>query len=332
MSQDRYTFLIYQELQKTLTVTERNELQSWLDASPDHFLQKEQILAAMKSLDATAPTFEVNVEGDYAKVADALGLHKKSKAISSTNKWMKWLLFAALLLGICAGGYYYINKQEVQSPVLRAMNAADELQEIQLADGSIVKLNVGSTLRYPDTFDGNNREVELTGEAFFDIAKDESMPFIITTAQSRVEVLGTSFNVRETDDEQLTTVAVLTGQVRMTSLANDKSVTLSKEQKGTIYANGKISKEDNENLNALAWESGILRFKSTPLGEVFGDIASFYDVSILNKSKDIEDCTYSMSSQSISLDNLLENLNKLYHFEIERKVGNLIIVSGGDCN
>ncbi len=332
MSQDRYTYLIYKELQQTLTDNERSELQTWLDTSSDHLLQKEQILLGINTLDHNSPSFDVDVEGDYAKVASRLNLDLDNViAKEPSNTWVKWMLLTLMLLAVALAGYYYLSKQEAV-PVLRAMNSVDEIQEIQLADGSLIKLNIGSSLRYPESFDNDTREVELTGEAYFDITRDEARPFIITTSQSKVEVLGTSFNVRESDVEKNTSVAVISGKVRMTSIANGEFVILNQDQKGIVDADQSIRKEDNENLNAMAWESGILRFKSTPVMDVFGDIEAFYDISIRNNSKELDDCTFSMSSQVISLENLLENLNKLFHFDIERKGDNLIIVSGGDCN
>lgn len=337
MSQDRYIYLIYKELNDTLIDSERNELQQWLDASTDHVAQKQDIIKTLADLDDQNPGFDVDLEAEYTKVATSLGLgsnqelSKNGTKPKTGNRAYLWILLAAFLTGIGAAALYY-NSQKTDSPVYRAFNAGDEKQEVQLADGSIIKLNAGSTLEYPEEFVGETRNVKLQGEAFFDIKRDESKPFIITTTQSRVEVLGTSFNIREDQLNSNTTIAVLSGKVRLTSAFDDsKSLTLVKNQKGTVTKEHKLLKEDNENLNALAWSSGKLRFKSSPIGDVFGDMAAFYDVSIINKSDILEDCTYSMSGQEISLDRLLENMNQIFNFDIERKSDNVVLISGGDC-
>lgn len=337
MSQDRYIYLIYKEINDTLLESERNELQQWLESSPNHVSQKQDVIQALADMESQNPKFDVDVEGDYAKVAASLGLGNISAGVGtqskpkSNSRGYLWVMIAAFLLGICAAALYY-SSTKTQTPVFRAFNAADRIEEIQLADGSLIKLNAGSTLEYPEEFQGETRTVKLKGEAFFEISRDETKPFIISTSQTNVEVLGTSFNIREDHLTNSTSVAVLSGKVRLSSAFDaNENVTLVKNQKGIVTKDNQVMKEDNENLNALAWSSGKLRFKSTPIGDVFGDMAAFYGISIINKSDIKEDCTYSMSGQEISLDRLLDNMNQIFNFDIERKAADIIVISGGDC-
>ena len=333
MSQDRYIYLIYKEFNDTLNNAEFDELKQWLEASPEHATLKDEVLSGLSNLDAKPPVFEVDVESDYAKVAAQLGFKGKlDNKPSSGSRIYVWLLIGAFLVGIGAAAFYY-QSRAVEKPALRALNAGNEIKEVQLADGSTVKLNAGSILEYPESFDGLTRSVHLKGEAFFNIEKDASKPFIVITDQSKVEVLGTSFNVREDLNNYETTVSVLSGKVQLTSTQDlTSTVVLTKNQKGIIDKAHKAYKVNSDNLNAVAWESGKLRFRSTPVGEVFGDMAAFYNVSIINKSSIPEDCTYSMSGQEITLDRLLENMNQIFLFDIERKEDNIILISGGNCN
>lgn len=332
MSQDRYIYLIYKELQDSLTDGENKELEQWLNASAEHHALKAEIIGTVSNLDTKPPIFEVDVEADYAKVASRLGFDSVKGPKPASSKRYLWWLIGAFLLGMGAAAVYF-QSNSPQTPVLRALNAEAEIQEIELADGSKIKLNAGSTLEYPEDFEEDTRSVYLKGEAYFDIKKDETKPFIIHTAQSQIEVLGTSFNVREDNKLNETIVAVLTGKVRLSSAHNTlNTVVLSKNEKGIITDSNEALKVKSDNLNALAWNTGKLRFKSTKVGEVFGDMAAFYDVSIINKSSITDSCTYSMSSQAIGLDRLLENMNQIFHFQIERKSEDVIVISEGNCN
>ena len=154
---------------------------------------------------------------------------------------------------------------------------------IRLNDGSLVYLSVGSEIRAPKIFSERNREVELVGEAYFDIKPDEESPFIVHTVQSSVQVLGTEFNVRAYPDEFDVELVVTEGQVGMyamgESLQDGEKVIAG--QKGVYKADGSIDVDDATEMQQLiGWREGILEFVETPFEELAHELERWYDVKI----------------------------------------------------
>ncbi|GEP97049.1 FecR family protein [Chitinophaga cymbidii] len=149
-----------------------------------------------------------------------------------------------------------------------------------LADGTTAWLNAASSLRFPTHFEGKERVVELSGEAYFEVSGDSRRPFIVKTGRSRVRVLGTAFNVNAYTDmpEERTTLA--SGAVRVSPLKQGAGVVLqpgyqAKVQPGETV---KVSRADME--EALAWKNGLFVFNAASLGEILGQIERWYDVDI----------------------------------------------------
>lgn len=148
-----------------------------------------------------------------------------------------------------------------------------------LPDGSKVWLNAESSLHYPTAFTGNQRKVELKGEAYFEVAHNAEQPFIVETASQQVKVLGTEFNINSYDNEPSTLTTLINGGIEL-NRKKDKTVkTLKPGQQASLGA-------DNFTVSAVdirpfvAWKKGEFRFKDTPLHEALRQIERWYDVEI----------------------------------------------------
>lgn len=150
--------------------------------------------------------------------------------------------------------------------------------QVSLADGTKVWLNADSKLHYPRVFSGDNRTVELTGEAYFEVAKDESRPFIVQTASETVEVLGTHFNVNAYDEESSSSVALLEGKVNV-SLANQQSKTLLPGQQ-SIVKGDIIQVRKTDISESVAWKNGEFMFNNESLSSVMRKLARWYDIEV----------------------------------------------------
>ena len=155
-----------------------------------------------------------------------------------------------------------------------------ESKTVQLPDQSTVRLNAGSFFTYDAATWDDARTVELQGEAFFDVKKN-GVPFTVTTDNSRVQVLGTTFNVRSRHDN--TEVICLTGKVDFGDKEIGKSVVLTGGKRASI--NGKTLSEVYEvgSDGTIPWIAGELVFHETPLREVFSELELHFDVSITVK-------------------------------------------------
>lgn len=206
---------------------------------------------------------------------------------------------------------------------------ASNIVSTTLNDGSIVTLNAKSRLTYPSKFEDKNREVNLSGEAFFEIEKNPDKPFIIHTDAIDVTVLGTSFNVRSLDNESIASVTVATGIVRINS--NGNSIQLVEGEKGILdKQSGKLFKVVNNDKNYLSWKTKTFQFDNLPLTDVINILNNAYQSSIELKNSDIVNCPVTVEFEKQSLNSILEVLKATLDLEIEKN-DNVILLSGNGC-
>lgn len=191
--------------------------------------------------------------------------------------------------------------------------------QVVLPDGSKVWLNNASSLRYPTTFTGKNREVVLSGEAYFEIANNAAKPFIVRVNELAVNVLGTSFNIMAYGDEPVVKTTLLTGKVSLT--ANDRQSLLSPGQQATISRDGgwKILKGVDTD-EAIAWQRGYFHFTHEDIGGVLRQLGRWYDVEIVFTIP-VPDYTFDGEiGRDLSLSSILRHLEKKdLHFRVDGK-------------
>jgi transmembrane sensor len=152
---------------------------------------------------------------------------------------------------------------------------------VRLSDGTTVWLNNESTLRYPVAFTGTERRVEVTGEAYFEVAHDAMKKFSVTSGTVTTEVLGTHFNINSFEDEGSIKVTLLEGAVRVRSAAQQKPVILKPGQQARSQADGALqtkSAVDPEGI--LAWKNGLFQMKGTDLAALLRQLSRWYDIEV----------------------------------------------------
>ncbi len=157
---------------------------------------------------------------------------------------------------------------------------------VELPDGSKVWLNALSSLKFAATFSGNERLVQLSGEAYFEVAKNAAKPFIVevgtagTQGYQRVEVLGTHFNIKAYPDEVVKATTLIEGKVKVSSLTTDNI--LAPGQQMVIGTDGKASLNENADVDVLlAWHKGLFRFKDLTLREIMPVAARWYGIEVV---------------------------------------------------
>jgi ferric-dicitrate binding protein FerR (iron transport regulator) len=150
--------------------------------------------------------------------------------------------------------------------------------DITLADGSHVWLNAGSSITYPVAFTSNERKVSMTGEAYFEVSHNSSMPFVVSKADVQVQVLGTHFNVNAYDDESDIKVTLLEGSVKV--LKGNSSNVIKPGQQARIASDiNIINVVDLEQV--MAWKNGNFKFSHTDLKVIMREIGRWYDVEVI---------------------------------------------------
>ncbi len=152
---------------------------------------------------------------------------------------------------------------------------------LTLPDGSVVWLNAASSITFPPLFQGREREVSMTGEAYFEIARDPARPFYVTVNDRlRVAVLGTSFNINAYDDESSINTVLVEGSVRVNH--DNASRVLTPGQQALVAADGDITLRNDVDLQAeTAWKNGEFYFgEKTDFGAIMRQIARWYDIEV----------------------------------------------------
>jgi transmembrane sensor len=190
--------------------------------------------------------------------------------------------------------------------------------QINLPDGTQVWLNAASSVRFPASFNGlTNRKVELSGEAYFEVAKDANKPFIVVTEKQETQVLGTHFNISSYEDEGQTKTTLLEGSIRVSDKAN-KNIILKPGQQSTLKE-GNIDIRNVDENDAVAWKMGFFSFNDENLESIMRKISRWYDVDIHYQDTFSKTSFLGTISRSKNITSVLKILEKSgeIHFKIE---------------
>ncbi|MEO6000347.1 MAG: FecR domain-containing protein [Chitinophagaceae bacterium] len=160
-----------------------------------------------------------------------------------------------------------------------------QLYPLGLSDGSKVWLNSASSIRFPVAFYGKDRMVEVTGEAYFEVAKNPNKPFKVKLNGMEIEVLGTHFNVNAYADESIIKTTLLEGSVKITGA--NTSLLLSPGQQAGLVSNKKIELIKQVDMEeAVSWKDGYFHFKNASLQTVMRQLSRWYDVDVVYETKE----------------------------------------------
>jgi ferric-dicitrate binding protein FerR (iron transport regulator) len=158
--------------------------------------------------------------------------------------------------------------------------------QVTLPDGSNIFLNRNTRLSYRENFGRHGRNVILSGEAFFEIARDENNPFIVDAGNASVKVLGTSFNIISNNQDSAVEVFVKTGQVMVSGNENNNNLILDPGYIGTMFQK-RSEKSVNNDPNYMSWNTGLLVYDGQTLDVVFRDLKRVYNMDIVADDPDI---------------------------------------------
>jgi transmembrane sensor len=245
-----------------------------------------------------------------------------------------WRIAAVFLLIALSIGVFYTwrsEKNAVAPPAttfLVEQTPRGQKSIVELTDGTKVYLNSNTRMSYPNKFSGAQREVSLEGEAFFEVAHDASKPFVVKTAVSTTQVLGTSFNV-SAEENKNTAITLITGNVNVETTQNKTNLTPGEQAIIDIQSkNLRTQSVDVEEI--IAWKDNILVFKQTSLHEAAEKLEKWYDVDIEIPSSRLQKCAINGTYKNESLDNVLNSFQFLLGVQI-RQTGKKITITGSGC-
>lgn len=189
--------------------------------------------------------------------------------------------------------------------------------QIVLSDGTMVHMNSGSSLRYPITFVTiGKREVFLSGEAFFKVAKDSERPYVVHANDLDIMVLGTEFNVSVYDNDDLIETTLQEGSVKVVS-ANSEQLLVPNEQSVWNKSNSKLEKKTVKIDQFTDWMQGKLSFRSTPFKEIIKKMERHFDVQIINNNKDLNEERFTALFEDETIEQVMSYFSKGYGFDFK---------------
>lgn len=203
--------------------------------------------------------------------------------------------------------------------------------KLVLSDGTRVHLNAGSSIRYPVEFtNSTKRQVFLSGEAFFEVTKDASHPFVVRVNDLNVRVLGTKFNVSSYPEEDDINTVLVEGSValheNMSDFIVEDAVFLEPGNKGVWNPKSKKTKiEEVDTTIYTSWMEGRLIFRNTPFKVMRKKLERHYNVSIVNHNKILEEKTYNAVFDVESIEQVFRTLKEIYAIEYVINKNNIII-------
>lgn len=343
MTEEYYINIIHKYLGKEASSQEEEELKRWLEeseANQERF--GEERLLWKLSGEGKKLNLAIDVDQEFAALqdrikADALASGESTEGRESgenkldeePKRRFNYLSIAASIVVLIALGLALQLGIGSSSDLIEISTLA-EAQELVLADGSRVKLNAESILRYPETFEGDERRVYLEGEAFFEVSSDNEHPFLIETEQELVRVVGTAFNVKARANANESEVFVVEGIVEFGALEGE-SIRLTANNQGTLNReSGHLEKIEQANPNSIAWFSQELVFENSPLTEVIADLARLHQQEV-RLVGDPEGCNFTGSFSAQSFKESIDEIGLIFNLEVI-EVDDIYVLKGLKCN
>ena len=331
---EKYLVLIARYLQENISVAEREELMRWVQETEQHLVVFREMENTWKA-GVADDDYEPDVEKGWVRFKTAITENKSLDSEPGDNvRQLSWTQIsrwaAAVLLVIAAGVLLW--QYQASEELLAVSTKAGETRKVYLPDSSMVVLNENSLLTYQQNF-LQERKVNLSGEAFFEVLQTNGKRFTVITEQSKVEVLGTSFNVKD-DAQTAASVHVVTGLVAFTPIEEENYIYLKPGEYATLDdLEQKESIEVQEYASNMfeAWRTKELKFNSISMQKLITDLNQHFDVNITVANQEILQCRFTGNFSDPQLDEIIDVLQVSMDISVERR-DNQIILSGPGCN
>lgn len=263
--------LLYRFFCGKASVEEVKRIKVWSSASKENYnllLKERQLFDAMQLIAVGKNKFETNVSNKNFL------LWYKYKGI--VNEIVKIAAIVLLTIGITIPLVENTGREEIAMHTVTV--PLGQRVNLTLPDGTDVWLNAGTKMSYPLSFLTEKREVNLDGEAYFDVAHNEQCPFIVHTYAKEIEVLGTQFDVEAYKEKNIFQTSLIQGKVKISSQEGDDSVILSPGHKASIEQ-GELKVEKIGSYDIYRWREGLYTFRNKEFAEIVKDLEKYYDIS-----------------------------------------------------
>ncbi|MDR1632547.1 MAG: DUF4974 domain-containing protein [Dysgonamonadaceae bacterium] len=302
---------IVRYLHKEITEEELRMLDSWLQETPENMNEFIRLKVTHDMIRGHRLMSDEEIDRKWQKMMRKTTGMAASQSISDLPKrkiWQSKLLqyaaaaMIAVIISFGAGNYfgkYARHVAEIRPVTYNEISVprGGKPNAVHLSDGSVVRLNAATTLRYPSDFEGDLREVYLDGEAYFEVAKNEEKPFTVRLKQQHITVYGTSFNVEAYHNESYSIVTLQEGSVSLefsdkSGLETNHLLLIPGQQAHFDRITGKMSVTHVDTSLSNTWMNGEYKFKNEPLMLIFKRLEKYYDVTVHLEDEKLKNICY----------------------------------------
>ena len=312
---------------------ELRTLLQWLKSSDHHIGFDWVVQPLWDAIDKDMPRPDEEGENELRQeVSSLLSEIRQQKTsdsiVRSKNRLNGFYIVAAILilaLSVTLGALKVLDRPQSVVTYVEKMSAKGETKSLLLADGTKVILNSDTKLIIPSNFNKEERIIELEGEGFFDVTPDPDKPFIIKSGETRVKVLGTSFDFKSYKEDEFIKLTVSTGKVRVNMIDQDLQLAVSPNEHLSISKiDGNVRKESIEENNYIKWIHGSLYFNKEPIREVLKTINRTYNRKVILQC---ENCDYRITGthDNKSIEAVIEAICFTTGLRSKREGGNIVL-------
>ncbi|ACU64160.1 FecR family protein [Chitinophaga pinensis] len=319
------TTLLTRYLAGEATPDEAMAIDDWL--KDDSHIQEFESMQQSWQLIYGGVAYEApNENQEWAALEAALPGEKK---YGSLKRLVIRYAVAALIAGVLLGAGLYTYLQ-YSTPVWQdaVVAAAGNIRKGVLPDGSGIVVNRNGTLQYARDYNKDDRKVLLKGEGYFDVVADKDHPFVVHSGALKIQVLGTSFNVKE--DTGRTTVAVTTGKVKL--YTTDHELIVAAGQTGTyLQQTDELLLSDTIDANSISYATGDFSFQDMPLPDICRHLENTFGVKIILDNAQLSQCRMSAHFKDRPFTYIMDILSATLDISYTTS-NNIIHISGNGCN
>lgn len=309
------------------TAQEKAAVDDWRSES----VENEQEFKAMEKAHEITNRAPFSADKAWEKVSAQMEVRHDEKVLTlpsaKKKRYTRWLAAASIvLLGTLIGWWQpWVQEQAIYTASMQQTKSVD------LPDGSTVTLREGASVEYAENQVTGKRQVQLTGEAFFDVAPRPEHPFVVSTGKTQITVLGTGFNVKSASQLQ-DEVLVEHGKVSVKSLATGREVELIKGEKAVVlHEKGTVVRMEKYNPNALFWKTRTLHFKYTELDTVVKVLNNLLGISISIKEAEAGKQLITATLENLSVKEMLENITSPNCLTYSKTGDKQYVIHGKGC-
>lgn len=277
------------------------------------------------------------LSGLFNEIQDSAGIGD-AKVVTMRPRRILWRSIAAVAAVIAIVLTVFLERPAVKSGLdgvqLTVLNVPqNQKKQVILADGSKIRLNSASELKYPTLFNGKTREVYLSGEAYFDIQHDPARPFIIHTGKVVTTVLGTAFNIKEDKLQHTVTVTVTRGKVSVANGSEPLGVITPNQQISFNTVSHQHTQTAIDAKQAIAWQESDIHFHDITFADAAAELQQRFKVKISFANEKVKGCRFTGTAlKAEKLDDILKVICAFNSATYQTKTDGSILIDGPGCN